>query len=77
MPQHVVVFRDGVGDGQFNEVLDRELPCIQNALAGMVRFALSSCTRLFAHALSQLTGDSYNKNHNCGLPKETQHTIGL
>jgi eukaryotic translation initiation factor 2C len=36
MPQHVVVFRDGVGDGQFNEVLDRELPCIQNALAAMV-----------------------------------------
>jgi eukaryotic translation initiation factor 2C len=35
MPQHVVVYRDGVGDGQFNEVLDRELPCIQNALSAM------------------------------------------
>ena len=36
MPHHVVVYRDGVGDGQFNEILDRELPCIQNALASMV-----------------------------------------
>lgn len=36
MPEHVVVYRDGVGDTQFDEVLDRELPCIQNALAGMV-----------------------------------------
>lgn len=37
MPQHVVVYRDGVGDGQFNEILDRELPCIQNALASLVK----------------------------------------
>ncbi len=36
MPEHVVVYRDGVGDGQFNEVLDRELPCIQAALAAVV-----------------------------------------
>lgn len=36
MPQHIVVYRDGVGDSQFVEVLDRELPCIQNALAAMV-----------------------------------------
>jgi eukaryotic translation initiation factor 2C len=36
MPEHVVVYRDGVGDGQFDEVLDRELPCIQSALAATV-----------------------------------------
>ena len=42
MPQHVVVYRDGVGDGQFNEVLDRELPCIQNALAAMVTIIISA-----------------------------------
>lgn len=41
MPQHLVVYRAGVGDGQFNEVLDRELPCIQNALAAMVSSSLS------------------------------------
>ncbi len=42
MPEHIVVYRDGVGDGQFNEVLDRELPCIQNALASTVSLSLLS-----------------------------------
>lgn len=36
MPDHIVVYRDGVGDGQFDEVLNKELPCIQNALAELV-----------------------------------------
>jgi eukaryotic translation initiation factor 2C len=36
LPEHVIVYRDGVGDGQFNEVLDSELPCLKNALAGLV-----------------------------------------
>jgi hypothetical protein len=36
MPEHVIVYRDGVGEGQFNEVLDSELPAIKNALAALV-----------------------------------------
>jgi eukaryotic translation initiation factor 2C len=33
LPEHIIVYRDGVGDGQFQEVLDKELPCIRQALA--------------------------------------------
>ena len=32
-PQHIIVYRDGVSDGQFPIVLDKELPQIKNALA--------------------------------------------
>lgn len=31
-PAHMIVYRDGVGDGQFEQVLEKELPCIQGAL---------------------------------------------
>jgi eukaryotic translation initiation factor 2C len=33
LPEHIIVYRDGVGDGQFEEVLAKELPCIREALA--------------------------------------------
>ena len=58
MPEHIVVYRDGVGDGQFNEVLDRELPCIQNALAAMVsasRCSLNFIPKLLLRPQGQLT----------------------
>jgi hypothetical protein len=42
MPEHIVVYRDGVGDGQFDEVLNRELPCIQQALETIVSCSISS-----------------------------------
>lgn len=32
-PEHIIVYRDGVGEGQFEEVLAKELPCIRQALA--------------------------------------------
>jgi hypothetical protein len=74
MPQHVVVYRDGVGDGQFNEVLDRELPCIQNALAAMV----TSLTRMIKFlSISFQIGNSNHENYHHHLSKETQHPLGL
>ena len=33
LPKHIIVYRDGVGDGQFERVLKNELPCIRQALA--------------------------------------------
>lgn len=33
LPEHMIVYRDGVGEGQFEEVLAKELPCIRQALA--------------------------------------------
>lgn len=39
MPEHVVVYRDGVGDGQFEEVLNKELQSIKDALAEMVEIS--------------------------------------
>lgn len=33
IPSYIVVYRDGVGDGQFEEVVQRELPAIKGALA--------------------------------------------
>ena len=35
MPATIIVFRDGVGDGQFEQVVQRELPAIKGALALM------------------------------------------
>ena len=35
MPAHVIVFRDGVSDGQMDRVLDIELPAFQGAVALM------------------------------------------
>ena len=32
-PQHIIVYRDGVSDGQFPIVLEKELPQIKNAFA--------------------------------------------
>jgi len=32
MPASIIVYRDGVADGQFNQVLDKELPLIKGAL---------------------------------------------
>jgi hypothetical protein len=32
LPEHIVVFRDGVSDGQFREVVSNELPSIKSAL---------------------------------------------
>ena len=36
VPARVIVYRDGVGDSQFNEVLDRELVSIRRALDCLV-----------------------------------------
>jgi len=33
LPAHIIVYRDGVGDGQFDQVLQQELPAIKGALA--------------------------------------------
>lgn len=33
MPKRILVYRDGVGEGQFEEVLSKELECIRDALA--------------------------------------------
>lgn len=30
-PENIVIYRDGVSEGQFSQVLDRELPCIREA----------------------------------------------
>ena len=58
VPARVIVYRDGVGDGQFNEVLDRELVSIRGALDCLVgtyihgyggehgRFILFLCSRV-------------------------------
>lgn len=35
VPSYIIVYRDGVGDGQFEEVVNKELPAIKNALALM------------------------------------------
>ena len=35
MPSHVIVYRDGVSDGQFDAVIREELPGIKNAIAYM------------------------------------------
>lgn len=32
MPEHIIVYRDGVSDGQFQQVIDFELPAIKTAL---------------------------------------------
>eukprot|EP01039_Chlorochromonas_danica_P004141 gene4141-4546_t len=32
LPAHIIVYRDGVSDGQFNMVINDELPCIHGAL---------------------------------------------
>ena len=79
MPEHVVVYRDGVGDTQFDEVLDRELPCIQNALAGMVPLPLDFHILLHLTSLSfsLSLGTAYHKDLNCCLPEETQDQIGV
>lgn len=37
LPLHIVVYRDGVDNGRFAEVLDRELPCIRSAINSMVK----------------------------------------
>ena len=33
MPEHIIVYRDGVSEGQFEEVLDKELKSLKQALA--------------------------------------------
>lgn len=33
MPQHIIVYRDGVADGQFDQVIIKELPLIKQAVA--------------------------------------------
>ena len=33
LPKHMVIYRDGVSDSQFESVLENELPAIQGALA--------------------------------------------
>jgi eukaryotic translation initiation factor 2C len=35
MPQHIIVYRDGVADGQFDQVIEKELPLIKQAVALM------------------------------------------
>ena len=32
LPEHLIVYRDGVSDGQFEKALSTELPCIRDAL---------------------------------------------
>ena len=35
MPARVIVYRDGVGDGQIPHVVDQEIPAIKKALAAL------------------------------------------
>jgi hypothetical protein len=86
MPEHVIVYRDGVGEGQFNEVLDSELPAIKNALAALVgtpfllhllTLCLSLCLSLSLLSVSvsvslSVKGTIDHKDLICCLPKETQ-----
>ena len=84
MPEHIVVYRDGVGDGQFEEVLDRELPCFQNALAAMVctrviivSFPFFSNVHLSFLFISLSLGQLYLQDLYHCLPKETQYQISV
>jgi eukaryotic translation initiation factor 2C len=51
MPQTLVVYRDGVSEGQYDQVLQQELPQIQEAIAlqgftaDSVRIAIVVCTK--------------------------------
>ncbi len=42
MPAHIIVYRDGVSDGQFNIVLEKELPSIHGALE-LMGYPADSC----------------------------------
>ena len=33
LPMKIVIYREGVSDGQFNQVVDREIPAIKEAIA--------------------------------------------
>ena len=51
LPAHVIIFRDGVSDGQFDQVLDKELPAVKDALellgfpSGAVKIAIVICQK--------------------------------
>jgi len=51
MPAHIIIFRDGVSDGQFDQVIEKELPAVKSALelmgymSGSVRIAIVICQK--------------------------------
>jgi eukaryotic translation initiation factor 2C len=64
LPEHVIIFRDGVSDGQFNIVLERELPAIKNAIAlsgvgdvDSIKIAIVICQKRHRTRLVYQTGD--------------------
>jgi eukaryotic translation initiation factor 2C len=70
-PETILVYRDGVSDGQYDQVLAAELPCIQEAVALMgypaeaVKIAIVICTkghrtRLFAQCGPAATSEYAN-----------------
>ena len=65
MPEHVLVYRDGVSDGQFDKVLMQELPCIKESIALMgyeeqsVKITILICQKGHNTRLQYLDGDSY------------------
>jgi hypothetical protein len=76
MPAHVVVFRDGVSDGQFNEVITNELPSIKGALAAMgnlneVKLSIVICQKghrtRFVYEEQQQNGPAVHINPCPGL----------
>eukprot|EP01036_Dinobryon_divergens_P026494 gene26494-35157_t len=51
VPAHIIIYRDGVSDGQFNLVLEKELPAVQDALellgypVGAVKVSIIICQK--------------------------------
>jgi len=67
VPKHIIVYRDGVGDAQFDEVLQKELPCIQNAVAAMgsmdSKISIVICQK--RHNTRLVYEEARNKYINC------------
>jgi hypothetical protein len=73
LPDHVIVYRDGVGDGQFDQILDMELPCIRNALDMLVRAVPYGHTLLH----KMYSGWRGVEDFNCDLSEASQYAPRL
>jgi len=73
MPRKIIVYRDGVADGQFQQVIDLELPAMKSALAllgypeGSVKISIIVCQKNHHTRLVYKEGGSAFINPCAGL----------